>query len=224
MADLKHWEAIYAHWLRKAANRPAGAAPLNPNVGKRMQEKLTEAKEKMRMTKYRKIQELSTKEFYRRYKIPNGMQWIEKLDKTSDWDNNPEVKSGETTFPEEILEEATKYYEWLFSEKRSEAVPAEELLRELDTQTLSKEDSDKCEGEIERTEVFKVMRDLPRDKAPGPDGIPNEYYKTFAILIADEFTKMLNETHEKGELGADVKEGTISVLYKEKRQKRYPKL
>ena len=44
------------------------------------------------------------------------------------------------------------------------------------------------------------MRDLPRDKASGPDGIPNEYYKTFAKRIAGEFTNVLNEAHEKGGL------------------------
>ena len=61
------------------------------------------------------------------------------------------------------------------------------------------------------------MRDLPRDKSPGPDGIPNEYYKTFAIQIAGEYARVLREAHVNGEIGEEIKEGTISILHKKKR-------
>ena len=63
------------------------------------------------------------------------------------------------------------------------------------------------------------MRNLPRNKSPGPDGIPNEYYKTFAKLISDELTNVLNESHRGGRLHQSTKEGTISVLYKKKDRK-----
>jgi hypothetical protein len=47
---------------------------------------------------------------------------------------------------------------------------------------LRKEDSDVCEGKITEKDVFETMRNLPREKAMGPDGIPNEFYKIFARL------------------------------------------
>ena len=41
---------------------------------------------------FRRLQELSTKEFYRKYRVPQGLQWIEKLEITKDWENDPEKK------------------------------------------------------------------------------------------------------------------------------------
>jgi hypothetical protein len=60
------------------------------------------------------------------------------------------------------------------------------------------------------------MKNLPRNKASGPDGIPNEYYKTFAKEIAEEYAAMMNEIHEQGSLSNGIKDGTITILYKKK--------
>ena len=85
-SELELWSRLYEEWLKKEQNRQPGQAPQNPNVGKRLASNLKKAKEDVNRTKYRRIQELSTKEFYKRYKTPHGMQWIDKLDVTPNWD------------------------------------------------------------------------------------------------------------------------------------------
>ena len=216
--EIAKWRGVYEAWLRKEKRKPPGVQRY-PEVGKRIKLKLKEANEKARRVNFRRLQELSTKEFYRKYRVPQGLQWIEKLEITKDWENDPERKEGETTNKDGLLREATRYYEWLFDEKESEDEAAEELLKTLDGRTLRPGEAGRCEGDITVKEIFKVMRNLPRNKSPGPDGIPNEYYKTFAKLISDELTNVLNESHRGGRLHQSTKEGTISVLYKKKDRK-----
>ena len=97
----------------------------------------------------------------------------------------------------------------------SDPVSANQMLGTLSSDNpLRQEDSDKCEGEITEKEVFETMRNLPREKAMGPDGIPNEFYKTFARLITPELTRVYNEAHNNGRLSKIDQKGTISRLYK----------
>ena len=142
-----------------------------------------------------------------------GVQWLEALQITPDWDD-PETKKGETTGAQELLKEATKYYEWLFSDKPSSEDG--KLMASLRQHTLTKEEAAKCEGDLTASEVFAVMKNLPRNKATGPDGLPNEYYKTFATLEVTELTKVYNEAHNIGHLSAEMRQGNISLLYKKR--------
>jgi hypothetical protein len=64
-----------------------------------LKEKLKIAKSKLRNEKRRKQQELSTKEFFTKYKIPHGMQWVAELEITPNW-NNPEAKHRESQAPQ----------------------------------------------------------------------------------------------------------------------------
>ena len=90
------------------------------------------------------------------------------------------------------------------------------LMASLRQNTLTKEEAAKCEGDLTVSEVFAVMKNLPRNKATGPDGLPNEYYKTFATLEVTELTKVYNEAHNIGHLSAEMRQGNISLLYKKR--------
>eukprot|EP00965_Chrysotila_dentata_P051531 1709375-Pleurochrysis_carterae.AAC.1 len=45
---------------------------------------------------------------------------------------------------------------------------------------------------ISITEINSIMSHLPDAKAPGPDRIPNEFYKTFATLLAPMYCDYYN--------------------------------
>ena len=55
---------------------------------------------------------------------------------------------------------------------------------------------------------------VKRNKSPGPDQLPNEFYKLYAYLIAGDLTDVFGEAHRTGELPPKMKEGTITLLYK----------
>ena len=92
-----------------------------------------------------------------------------------------------------------------FLKKGSERDAAREMLDTLTKNALSQADSESCEGDITIEEVFGTMKNLPREKAMGPDGVPNEFYKTFRKLIAPELTRVFNEAHQTGRLSKSIK-------------------
>ena len=53
-------------------------------------------------------------------------------------------------------------------------------------------------------------------KSPGPDKIPNKFYKSLSAVIAPILANVINESHEKGEFTPGFSDGLIALLYKKK--------
>ena len=62
--------------------------------------------------------------------------------------------------------------------------------------------------------MFNTVENIPREKAMRPDGIPNEFYKTFAKLVTPKLASVYNEAHENVMLSKAIKKGTIALLCK----------
>jgi hypothetical protein len=114
--NVQSAESAYNAWIARERNLN-GRQPGPARVGHLLKRKLADAKKAAATEQYRKYQELSTKEFYRKYKVPQGVQWIEKLSVTPSWEQ-PDTKQGHAHEAAAVLEEATRYYEWLFKEKQ----------------------------------------------------------------------------------------------------------
>jgi len=68
---------------------------------------------------------------------------------------------------------------------------------------------------ITAEEVGKTIRQLPNDKAPGPDGIPNEVLKILAPDISAGLAQAITQRLAVGSLPPTYKESTTIVLRKE---------
>ena len=67
----------------------------------------------------------------------------------------------------------------------------EEMDKFLETYTLPKLKQEEIENLNRPTtskEIESVIRNLPENKSPGPDGFPREFYQTFK----EELTKLIN--------------------------------
>ena len=53
-----------------------------------------------------------------------------------------------------------------------------------------------------------------RNKTPGNNGIPIEFYKKFWSLISDPFIYSVNECFEKGEMSVSQKQAVITLIEK----------
>ena len=86
----------------------------------------------------------------------------------------------ETEDPKEMLNTARQYHSQLQSEppmtnQRSDAI--EDILSDI-TVTLKEDQKTSIKKKTKVKEVYDVIRTLPNGKAPGPDGISNEFWKT----------------------------------------------
>ena len=138
-------------------------------------------------------EERSSKSFFSLFKNKLASAGINCLHVTNDW-TDPNTKSGITNTVTDILHEATKYYTYLFRERKS--THNERLLQFIKDKPFTKKAKNHMDRAISTQETQKAIDALANGKSPGPDGIPAEFYKTFNELIHKEFTNMLNAMHE----------------------------
>ena len=168
---------------------------------------------------FRRVQfeEISTKQFYGRFKAKHERRFIGELFKVDAQGNVRDGKgAGTASTPQDMLTHLTRYYTELMSDKASNPEAAERLFAKLRERQLSDRDRESIEGKITVEEVLGAIAQLAIGKSPGPDGIPPEFYRTFATLLADDMTAMFNECWEEGSLNPSMLLGEIILLYKKK--------
>ena len=81
--------------------------------------------------------------------------------------------------------------------------------------TLSDEDALMCEGDLTNIECYDVLKNMPKNKTPGNDGLSSEWYLSFWNIIGAFIVKVLNFGLNKGELSSSQKQAVITLLEKE---------
>ena len=62
----------------------------------------------------------------------------------------------------------------------------------------------------------RAIRSAGSDRAPGPDGLPAEFYQRFEDLLAAPMRNMLADCKREGELTSTMREGEVILIYKKK--------
>jgi len=78
-----------------------------------------------------------------------------------------------------------------------------------------------CEGKITSKECAKALETSQLNKAPGNDGIPIEFYKTFWLHISDPFIRCANECVEKDEMSSSQKQVVITLIEKKGKDRSF---
>ena len=162
--------------------------------------------------------DVSTAAFYRQWTPRNAAQWVSQIMR-ADWTDpsNPKDQRSNETNAAKIAAAFTRYYQALFAPKKTSKVCKAAALRTLQKgNRVLPPTAVACGAPITEKEVLHESAYLPLRKSPGPDRIPNAFYKTFSAIIAPILTHVLNESHARGTLPATMTEGIISVLYKKK--------
>ena len=120
--------------------------------------------------------------------------------------------------PEKAKEHIANYFENLY--KAREARPEfEEITREIQRTIERIENSEKIMKEpatITHDELTEAIKSLKREKAPGPDGLPNEIFKEADTETVETFRKMLDRVNKKKEIPTQWQKSNIIKLYKGK--------
>ena len=101
----------------------------------------------------------------------------------------------------DILTTTQRFYQALYTEENTEIDldQQEWLIQQLDN-TLNEQEKLLCEGPITTEELRTALQEAKRNKAPGPDGLPTEFYETFWTQLKDNLTEVLNDNYEYGEM------------------------
>ena len=154
--------------------------------------------------------------FFRPWKPRDSYHWIESIFNATWQDPNSPQKDGTVTSePSEIPAAITKYYEALYSLK-----PIDDEAKQICLDTLRAGNrvlpptAAHCGAPISDAELEDTMNLLPTGKSPGPDCIPNKFYRTFSKTLAPILEKVFAESTSRGSLPSEVGDGLISLLYK----------
>ena len=88
------------------------------------------------------------------------------------------------------------------------------FLEKFNLPRLNQEEIEIMNNPITSTEIEAVIKNLPNNKSPGPDGIIGEFYQTFTEELMPILLKIFQKIAEEGTLPNSFNEATITLMPK----------
>ena len=79
---------------------------------------------------------------------------------------------------------------------------------------LNQEEIENMNRPITSTEIEIVIKELTKNRSPGPNGFTDEFYQTFREELTPVLLKLFHKTAEEGKLPNSFCEATISLIPK----------
>ena len=108
-------------------------------------------------------------------------------------------KGEVTTDNAEIQRIIRDYYEQLYVNKMDNLEEMDRFLEKFNLPRLNQEEIEIMNNLITSTETEAVIKNLPQNKSPGPDGFSGEFYQTFREelmpVLLNSFKKLQRKEH-----------------------------
>ena len=88
----------------------------------------------------------------------------------------------------------------------------DKLLEKYNFPKLNYEEIENLSRPITSTEMETVIRNLPANKSPGPDGFTAEFYQKFREQLTPIILKLFQKIAEEGKLASSFYEATITLI------------
>ena len=123
-------------------------------------------------------------------------------------------KGEVTTDTAEIKRITRDYYKQLYVNKMDNLEEMDKVLENHNFLRLNQEEIENMNRPITSTEIETVIKTLPTNKIPGPDGFPGEFYETFREQLTPILLKLFQNIAEGGTLPNSFYEATITLIPK----------
>ena len=124
-------------------------------------------------------------------------------------------KDEVTTDNAEIQRIIRDYYETLYGNEMNNLEEVDRFLEKFNLPRLNQE-IEIMNNPITNTEIETVIKNLPKNKSQGPDGITGEFYQTFREELMTIFLKLFQKIAEEGTLPNSFYEASITLIPKPK--------
>ena len=102
----------------------------------------------------------------------------------------------------------------LYANKTENLEKMDKFLEKYNLPRLNQEEIEKMTGPITRTEIETVMKKLPTNKSPGPDGFTGKFQQTFREELTPLLLKLFQKVAEEGILPNSFYEATVTLVPK----------
>lgn len=112
----------------------------------------------------------------------------------------------------------------LYNKKETEKEAQKKYIGKHNKMKLTEEQLQFLNKSSMYAEITEAINKQKIGKTPGPDGLPVQYYKELEDVLLKPFKKLFNCVEEEGKLPPTWTEVIISLIHKEHRRQRNPKL
>ena len=109
-----------------------------------------------------------------------------------------------------------EYQEQLYANKFDNLEEMDNFLKTYSLPKLNQEELDQLNRPITRNEIEYVIKTLPTNKSPGPDGFRDEFYQTLKEERIPILPKLFQKVEEEGTLPKKFYAATITLIPKSK--------
>ena len=123
-------------------------------------------------------------------------------------------KGEVTTDITEIRRIVRDYYKQLYVNKMDNIEEMDKFLERYNLSILNQEETENMNRPLTSTEVETVIKKLPTNRSPGPDGFTGKFYQTFREKSTPILLKLFQKTTEEGTLPNSFCEATFTLIPK----------